>query len=273
MNRSVCLPVALTVAGSDSGGGAGIQADLLTFSVMGLHGTSAITAVTAQNSLGVVSIHRVPPETVRDQIAAVFADFPVAAVKTGMLPTAGIVSVVAEEMRGHPGVPLVVDPVVRSTSGADLQERDAVRVMKDELFPLATVITPNGAEAALFSGTPVRAVSDFRAAAETLLDTGCRWLLVTGGDQGGDLSTDVLISRNECFEFPGKRVDTEHTHGSGCVFSAALAARLAQGDSVPDAVKRGKWFITEAIRNGMPLGAGRGAVRPAFGVTPPEAPE
>ncbi len=228
----------LTIAGSDSGGGAGIQADLRTFAAFGCHGMSAVTAVTAQNSTGVHGWWPVPPDVVRAQIRAVVDDIGVDAVKIGMLGTADVANAVADEV-ATVGVPVVVDPVCASSHGEVLLTPEALAVLRDRVIPLATVVTPNRDELRLL-GTP-------RAP----------YVVVTGSGDG----PDVLWHEGAAEEFPGERIDTTHTHGTGCTFASAIAARLAYGDSVPDAVRAAKEFVRRAIAGGYPLGSGTGPVR------------
>lgn len=258
----------LTVAGSDSGGGAGVQADLKAFAAMGVHGCSVITSVTAQNSTAVTSIHVVPPEEVAAQLDAVFADFTIAAVKTGLVPSPAVADVVAAAMERRPEIPLVVDPVLRATSGADLQRDGSARAMLQRLVPRAALITPNAAEAALLTGMPVEKPGDFPVAARALLERGCRWVLITGGDLPGDRAFDLLAGADESFEFSEPKVDTPHTHGSGCALASAVAARIALGEEIPTAVKHAKQFITEAIGHPTRAGKGHGPIDPLFRLAP-----
>lgn len=258
----------LSIAGSDSGGGAGVQADWRTFAAMGLHGCTAITAITAQNSTAVWSIHPLPVEVVRAQIDAVFSDFSIKAVKTGMLPTVEIICLVASIMESRPDIPLVVDPVLSATTGSDLQEAGCLKAIRDKLLPLATLITPNASEASLLSGLTVEGADDFDGAARTLLDTGCAWVLITGGDLPGDRAWDQLASINETFAFSERKVDTPHTHGSGCTLASAAASRIALGEDIPTAVRNAKCFITEAIHHPIRAGKGRGPIHALHRLTP-----
>ncbi len=264
---------ALTIAGSDSGGGAGIQADWKAFAAMGAYGCSAITAITAQNSTGVASMHPLPLGIVRAQIDAVFSDFSISAVKTGMLPTVEIVSLVASLLKQRPEIPLVVDPVLRATTGADLQEGGVMAAMKDELFPLATLITPNADEASRLSGLPTDTADAIRAAARALLLTQCRWVLITGGDLPGKGAIDYLASADDSLEFSAPKVDTPHTHGSGCTLASSAAVQIALGEEVPNAVRNAKWFITEAINNPLRVGKGRGSVHALHQLLPWKPPK
>jgi hydroxymethylpyrimidine/phosphomethylpyrimidine kinase len=261
----VKLPVAMTVAGSDSGGGAGIQADLKTFAVLGVHGTSAITAITAQNTQGVTEILELPTSLVREQIDVVVRDIGVQAAKTGMLSSAAIIATVAEAMRSHRIRNLVVDPVMVAKGGARLLRDDAVVVLRKQLVPLAAVITPNLPEAAVLLGRRVESLNDRRQAARDLVGLGARAAVVKGGHADSD-ATDVFFDGTRMVELEGERIATANTHGSGCAFSAAITAGLARGAPPFDAVREAKTFITEAIRNSLELGHGHGPVNPAFGL-------
>jgi len=256
------LPRALTIAGSDSGGGAGIQADLKTFTVFGVYGMSAITALTAQNTCGVRGIHTVPADFVRRQIDAVVTDIGVDATKTGMLATAEIIVAVTRAIRDHQLSPLVVDPVMVAQSGAALLEADARDAVLRELMPLATLLTPNVPEAEALSGVAIRAVADMRAAARVLRERGAHAVLVKGGHlQGGD-AVDVFDDGVAVHDLSSRRLAAAHTHGTGCQLSAAITAGLAKGLSLGDAVARAKQFITVAIEHGLALGHGAGPANP-----------
>ncbi|MGE5272485.1 MAG: bifunctional hydroxymethylpyrimidine kinase/phosphomethylpyrimidine kinase [Verrucomicrobiota bacterium] len=244
----------LTVAGSDSGGGAGIQADLKAFAAAGCHGTSAIVALTAQNTLGVTGVLEVPPEFVRAQLEAVFSDIGVDAAKTGMLFSADIVETVAAFLAEHP-VPLVVDPVMVATSGARLLREDAVAVMVERLFPLATVVTPNVPEAEALTG----GAGTSAALAERLHELGASAVVVTGGHSVD--SSDHLFDGREHVEIPVERSDVAATHGAGCTHSATLAAGLAGGLSLADAARAAAAAASRAVANGLAeIGAGEGPV-------------
>lgn len=251
--------VALTIAGSDSGGGAGIQADLRTFAAHGVHGTSAITAVTAQNSVAVTDWVALEPRMVVAQIEAVASDMPVAAVKTGMLANAAILAAVADAVRRLKLHHLVVDPVMVAKSGDRLLDASAEDAYARQLFPLATLVTPNLAEAEALLGRRVRDLASMRAAARALRDTGPSAVLVKGGHLEGD-PVDVLWDGRDMLELPGPRIATRNTHGTGCTYSAAIAARLALGASLADAVRGAKEYLTEAIRRSYSVGAGHGPV-------------
>ena len=254
-------PVALTIAGSDSGGGAGIQADLKTFSALGVFGTSALTLITAQNTRGVRGVEMVSPEMVRDQIAAVFDDFAVGAVKIGALGTAGMIRVVAEVL-GDIGVPIVLDPVMIAKSGDPLLAEDAVETLKSDLLPLAAIVTPNLPEAAaLLDESPVVQEEDILRQGRALLALGPGHVLMKGGHGAGAESTDILIS-DTVTRLPAPRIATTNTHGTGCTLSAAIAARMALGDDVPAAVAAAKAYLTAALQgaDALDLGAGHGPV-------------
>jgi hydroxymethylpyrimidine/phosphomethylpyrimidine kinase len=252
-------PIALTIAGSDSGGGAGIQADLKTFHSFGVYGTSAVTAITAQNTLGVDRIHAVPLEDVRAQIDAVVADLRPHALKSGMLATAPLVAAVASAIREHALSRYVLDPVMVATSGDPLLEPDAVATIRSELVPLATLVTPNLHEAAILADMPVATTSDMREAGQRILELGAGAVLMKGGHLEGDV-VDILLGAGAERSWTRPRIDTRHTHGTGCTLSAAIAAALALGQELPTAVDRGIRFIGRAIAAAPGLGSGRGPV-------------
>ena len=255
---SEAWPVALTIAGSDPSGGAGIQADLKTFHQFGVYGEAVITLLTVQNTRRVTRVECLPPELVAQQIQAVLEDIPPNAAKTGALGNAGIVLAVAELAEGFP-FPLVVDPVMNSKHGAPLLASQACRLFMERLIPRASLLTPNLAEAATLSGIDVKGPEEMRLAAERILKLGAKAVLVKGGhlDRG---ATDILLADGEWHEFPGERIDTPHTHGTGCTLSAAVTAELAKGTALVEAVRRAKLFITEAIRTSPRLGGGAGPV-------------
>ena len=256
------LPRVLTIAGSDPSGGAGIQADLKTFTVFGVYGMSAITALTAQNTRGVTGIHMVPADFVRRQIDAVASDIGIDAVKTGMLPTAAIVGAVAAAVRAHGLTPLVVDPVMQATSGDALCDAEVRAALLDALIPLAALVTPNAYEAAALTDLRIRSVDDARAAARALITRGARAVLVKGGHVEGNEAVDIFDDGHVVRELRAPRVLTPHTHGTGCQLSAAIAAGLAADLPLLAAVERAKDFITDAIRGGLALGAGNGPANP-----------
>jgi hydroxymethylpyrimidine/phosphomethylpyrimidine kinase len=257
------LPVALTIAGSDSGGGAGVQADLKTFAALGVHGTSAITAITAQNTVGVTDIVELPVTVIRAQIDAVVEDIGVQAAKTGMLSSAAIIEAVSAAIATHRIGNLVVDPVMVAKSGARLLREDAVDVLRTWLLPLAAVLTPNLPEVEVLLRRRVVTLAERREAARELLALGPRAVVVKGGHAEGD-AVDVYWDGTTWEELPAQRQATANTHGSGCVFSAAIAAGLARGLDPLRAVREAKEFITGAIEFSLELGRGHGPVNPMY---------
>ncbi|MGQ0570050.1 MAG: bifunctional hydroxymethylpyrimidine kinase/phosphomethylpyrimidine kinase [Armatimonadota bacterium] len=254
---------AMTIAGSDSGGGAGIQADLKTFTVLGVFGTSAITALTAQNTTGVTEIVEMAPSFVVEQIDQVMSDIGTDAVKTGMLSNAAIIDAVAAAIRRWEIARLVVDPVMIAKSGAPLLQPEATDALRRVLLPVALVVTPNLHEASALVGRPVRTLDEMRAAAREIHAMGPRYVVVKGGHlEDSDQSIDVLFDGSTFEQFAAPRAPTRHTHGTGCVFSAAIAAELAKGQAVRDAVARAKEVITAAIAAGLPIGRGHGPADP-----------
>lgn len=253
------MKIALTIAGSDSGGGAGIQADLKTFSALGVYGMSVLTAVTAQNTVGVRAVHELPPAFVAAQIDAVMEDIGADAVKTGMLANADIIAVVADKVRQHGIANLVVDPVMVAKSGDPLLRRDAVQAMKDLLLPLAYVVTPNIPEAEEIVGARLETEEDFRAAARAIHALGARNVVVKGGHRRGD-AVDLLYDGREYHEYTAARLASRHTHGTGCTFASAITALLARGLNVQEAVAGAKAYLTRAIAEAFPLGHGHGPV-------------
>jgi hydroxymethylpyrimidine/phosphomethylpyrimidine kinase len=251
-------PCVLAVAGSDSAGGAGIQADLKTMLALGVHGMSVVCAVTAQNSVGVQGYWEVPPDAVRAQLASVLGDIGVQAVKTGMLASAPIVQTVASMLAGVPA-PIVIDPVAVSKHGDSLLSGGTLDALKRDLLPLATVVTPNLLEAELLTGQSITDEAGMRRAAEALSALGPRWILVKGGHLAGN-PVDLLFDGSEMTRFPAQRIDSPHTHGTGCTLASAIASNLALGMAVPAAVEAAKEFVTGAIAAGFPLGAGIGPV-------------
>lgn len=250
---------ALTIAGSDSGGGAGIQADLKTFAAFGVHGLCAVTAVTAQNSRGVERVQRIEPGMVSAQIGAVMRDMGCGAAKTGMLFDQGIISRVARDIRKFNIGPLVVDPVMVAKGGHRLLRTTAERALIDKLLPLAAVVTPNMDEASRLAGMPVRSLEDMREAARRIHDMGPSWVLVKGGHLKGP-ATDMLYDGRRFTILRSPRIRTKHTHGTGCTLSAAVAALLARGASVEAAVRRAKRYVLGAILRSYPTGAGHGSL-------------
>jgi len=256
------MRTALTIAGSDSGGGAGIQADLKTFAAMGVYGTSAVTAVTAQNTLGVTAWEPVSTELVIAQIEAIAGDLPPDAVKTGMLATVAIVEAVAAAIEGLELPNLVVDPVMIAKGGDRLLREDAVSAIKAHLLPLAEVLTPNIPEAEALAGGRIATLDDMRSAGRRIRAMGPRVVVVKGGHLGrevsGDQVVDVVCAADGEFELRGPRIETRHTHGTGCTFASATAAQLARGVDVETALKTAREYLEGAIRQAPGLGAGHG---------------
>lgn len=248
---------ALTIAGSDSGGGAGIQADLKTFAALGVYGMSAITSITAQNTIGVQGVFDLPPEFVGLQIDSVTTDIGVDAVKTGMLSNAGIIEVVAEKVRQHELPHLVVDPVMVAKSGDPLLQPEARQALIELLLPLAEVLTPNLHEARALSGQSIEGLADMHCAARAIHGLGPRYVIVKGGHLEGD-AADLLFDGERFVVLRGERIATRHTHGTGCTFASAIAAGLAKQLMVEEAVWEAKAYITEAIRHALALGHGHG---------------
>jgi hydroxymethylpyrimidine/phosphomethylpyrimidine kinase len=261
------LPVVLTIAGSDSGGGAGIQADLKTFAALGVHGTSALTAITAQNTLGVTDIMELPPALVAAQIEAVMLDIGAQAAKTGMLSSAEIIEVVANAITRFEITNLVVDPVMVAKGGARLLRDDAVDALRRRLLPLAAVVTPNLPEAEVLLARPIRTHDERRQAARDLVALGARAAVVKGGHADEQQAIDHFFDGTELVELQSPRIATANTHGSGCVFSAAIAADLAKGGDSLAAVLLAKEFITGAIERSLEVGRGHGPVNPMFRFT------
>lgn len=253
-------PRVLSIAGSDSGGGAGIQADLKTIAALGCYGMTAITALTAQNTTGVRAIHGVPAQMLADQIDAVVEDIGVDAVKIGMLHAPEIVRTVAAAIERHRLQRIVLDPVMIATSGAVLIGEDAVSVLVRELFPKAVVITPNLDEAALLVGRPLGNEAEMEAAARQLLEMGARAVLVKGGHLTGDIVSDLLLERDgdPCW-MRGARIHSPNTHGTGCTLSSAIAAHLALGAALPEAVQRAREYVRGALQAGANVRTGAGS--------------
>ncbi len=255
------VPRALTIAGSDSGGCAGIQADLKTFAALGVHGMSAVTAVTAQNTTSVRAVVEVPVENVASQIEAVAQDIGVDAVKTGMLPSPSVIRRVAQLIADLRLSPLVVDPVMISTSGFPLIPPEAVDCLVSELFPLATIVTPNLHEAEHLAGRPIRTGQDAIKAALSFSRNRSAAVMIKGGHSTDpDFAVDYFVEEGRVHTLRAKRVSTSNTHGSGCTFAAAITAHLAHGRELLESLERSKAFITEAIRHGLDIGEGPGPV-------------
>jgi hydroxymethylpyrimidine/phosphomethylpyrimidine kinase len=254
------VPIALTIAGSDSSGGAGIQADLKTFTAFGVYGASVITALTAQNTQGVRSFETVAPAFVVAQMDAVLEDLEVGAIKTGMLATAEIVAAVSRRLAAGARLPLVVDPVMVATSGDALIAPDAVAAVRSRLLPLAALITPNLPEAARLLDAPLAATdAEVALQAQALHALGCRAVLIKGGHGAGDTAVDHLYDGATVQRFARPRIDTRHTHGTGCTLSAAITAMLALGAPLPEAVERAKTFVWRGLQEGRDLRIGHGS--------------
>ena len=261
MNQVPPISRILTIAGSDSGGGAGIQADLKAITVLGGFGMSVITALTAQNTLGVTSIFEVPLDFIGEQFDTVVSDIGVDAVKTGMLVNPEIVRLVARKVAEHGIQNLVVDPVMVAKSGDALLSKEAETTILDTLIPLADVVTPNLPEAAALSGISVKTLDDMRRAARKISEFGAKNVLIKGGHLSGK-SVDLLFDGVEFVEFSSDRIKTKNTHGTGCTYAAAIAVRLGQGVPLREAVGNAKAFITTAIRHGFSIGKGHGPTNP-----------
>jgi len=248
----------MTIAGSDSGGGAGIQADLKAFAANGVHGTSAITAITAQNTVAVTDVLALPPSLVANQIDAIIDDIGADAVKTGMLANSVIIETVAERIKAHSLSPVVIDPVMVTSTGAPLFQDNSVEAIHNLLMPLATVVTPNTREAAVLTGEQIVTLDDMRRAARSLVEsTGAAAVLVKGGHFDGP-ATDVLYDGSDFSVFTEERIDTTSNHGTGCTLASSIAANLAKGNDLPTAVANAKAYVTNAMRAATPIGAGHG---------------
>lgn len=250
-------PTVMTIAGSDSGGGAGIQADLKTFSALGVFGTSALTAITAQNTVAVSAVHEIPTDIITAQIDAVLTDIGADAVKTGMLSSTAIIEAVAEAVQRHRVPILVVDPVMVAKSGDRLLRQEAIGAMRSVLLPLATVVTPNIPEAEDLTGITVANDADARRVAQVIVDMGASSVVVKGGHRDGP-PTDLFFDGDEFHEFTTERIPTVNTHGTGCTFASAIASYLAHGEPVAIAISRAKDYVTEAIRASYSIGSGHG---------------
>lgn len=268
------FPRVLTIAGSDSGGGAGIQADLKTFTSLGVYGASVVTALTAQNTLGVQGIHVPPTSFVKQQLDSVFTDIGFSVVKTGMLPNADIIKIVAEAVRQYIVSTLIVDPVLVATSGDSLVSGDSsLNAVVSDLLPLATLVTPNIPEASRFTGKAIHTLSDVRRACVDMLAMGCKNVLIKGGHLGQDVSeregvsvdeidphvaTDVLYDGNTFQAFTKPRIDSNHTHGTGCTLASAIAAEMAKGKPLNKAIALAKEYVHDGIRGAFNIGSGQG---------------
>jgi hydroxymethylpyrimidine/phosphomethylpyrimidine kinase len=258
---------ALTIAGSDSGGGAGIQADLKTFTAFGVYGMSAITAITAQNTVGVQGIFELPVDIIEEQIKSIMSDIGTDAAKTGMLSSPEIVSTVAESIKKFNIPNIVVDPVMVAKSGDALLSENARMVMKENLLPLATVITPNLFEAEAILGETIKTIDDMKSAAVELKKIGCKWVVVKGGHlTGGKEAIDVVYNGKNFYLLSSPFVQTKNTHGTGCTFSSAIAAGLAKGSKPLDAIQKAKEYISKAIESSLSIGKGHGPTNHLAGI-------
>lgn len=261
MKQVKSYPIALSIAGSDSSGGAGIQADIKTFSALGVYGATAITAITAQNTLGVHSQLAIDPQMVYDQICAVVDDLHPQVVKIGMLSNEGIVRAVAEALRKYQ-LPVILDPVIISTSGHSLLSEDAQEVLKHKLLPLSTLVTPNIPEMSALTAMPLATFEDKERAAQHLMQYGATSVLLKGGHEEGDTKSDILFSMSpsgvQSTIFSSQTIQTRNTHGTGCTLSAAIAAFIARGESINEAIAKAKSYISDAIRAGADVAIGNG---------------
>ena len=257
MARVKRVPVVLTIAGSDSGGGAGIQADLKTFAALGVYGTSVLTAITAQNTQRVTAVHEVPVEMVAAQIEAVMSDIAVDAVKTGMLSSSAIIETVASQLGRHSISRLVVDPVMVAKSGDRLLREDAVESLRTKLIPLAAVVTPNLPEAEVLAGIKIKTLDDSQEAARRIVALGAKTVVVKGGHLPGT-PVDLFYDGSQFHQFAAPRIETRSTHGTGCTFASAIAAGLAKGMGVLEAIGAAKEYVTQAMKHAYPIGHGHG---------------
>ncbi len=266
------MRVALTIAGSDPSGGAGIQADLKTFHQFGVYGMAALTALTAQNTLGVFGVHPIPAAFLQLQLEALASDIPPNALKTGMLASAELAAMTVDCIAGFRWTPLVVDPVMIATSGDRLLSPDAERIIRDRLLPLAALVTPNLEEASLLTGQPVHDANGMEKAGLALRDAGAAAVLIKGGHLADETIVDLLVTQNGVRRFVHPRIRTTSTHGTGCTLSAAITAGLAQGAPLDTAVERALEYVVRAIAQAPGLGAGHGPLDHTAEVQPPAAP-
>ncbi|WP_442590912.1 bifunctional hydroxymethylpyrimidine kinase/phosphomethylpyrimidine kinase [Pedobacter sp. AW31-3R] len=258
MIKSYTYPSVMTIAGSDSGGGAGIQADIKAIAALGCFATSAITAVTVQNTLGVTAIHSIPPIIVKGQIVAILTDIEPLAIKIGMVHTLELVETITAVLRLYPEIPVVLDPVMVATSGDKLIENNTVTGLITHLFPLSALVTPNLDEATILAGMPVHTLEDMKIAGRKILALGCKAVLLKGGHLEGNKLTSIYFEGDTMQEFHYDRIDTNNTHGSGCTLSSAIAACLAQGMALADAVYAAQEYVNEAIVQGSDVQTGNG---------------
>lgn len=257
--KKYTYPSVLTIAGFDGSGGAGIQADIKTFSALGCYATSVLTALPIQNTQGVQKIYPIPLEAVSDQIAAILDDIMPDAIKIGMVHTPQLVETIATSLSHYPKVPIVFDPVMVATSGHTLIEEDTIQTIVDKLFPIADIITPNMDEASILAGMDVKTLDDMRLAAEVILTLGCKHVLLKGGHQQTETITSLFFEENgKHTAFETKKFTTKNTHGSGCTLSSAIAAYLARGENFNNAVALAQQYVYEAIKNGKDVLVGKG---------------
>ncbi len=258
MNKKYKYTAVLTIAGSDSGGGAGIQADLKTFSAMGCFGTSAITAITVQNTKGVTGIHAVPTEIIKGQIEAVMSDIKPSAIKIGMINAPEVVTTIADCLKNYPTIPVVFDPVMVATSGDKLIQDETIEVLKQELFPLATLLTPNLDEAEILAEMKITSKEDMISAGKKINAYGAKAVLVKGGHLEGDVVYDVLVENGKVTVFDDTKIETTNMHGTGCTLSSAIAAELAKGNTLKTAIINARGYIRGALLHGADVKTGEG---------------
>ena len=259
MTTNYKYPIVLTVAGSDSGGGAGIQADLKTFSALGCFGTSAITAITVQNTMGVSGIHVVPPVIVEQQMRAVLDDMQPLAIKIGMVPTAEHATVIVAVLKEYPHIPVILDPVMVASSGYQLMKDETIDILKKELFTSVSLVTPNLDEARLITAMDIDSIEDMEVAAAYFITLGCKAVLIKGGHLKGDVLCDVYLDKNGVTRrFESGFIDSNNTHGTGCTLSSAIAAYLALGDDMLGAIEKAKAYVHQAIEQGKEVQTGKG---------------
>ncbi|MFW0717755.1 bifunctional hydroxymethylpyrimidine kinase/phosphomethylpyrimidine kinase [Pedobacter sp. N23S346] len=259
MNQSHKYISVLTIAGSDSGGGAGIQADLKTFSALGCYGTSAITAITVQNTVGIKAVHQIPPEIVTGQIKAVMDDIKPTAIKIGMIHSSELARAIALTLKDYPNVPIIFDPVMVSTSGYRLIQSDTIALFQQQIFPLATLITPNLDEAEILANMKIQNVDDMKEAASRMISSGCNAVLVKGGHLKGPNLVDVYLDQNGVHKsFKSMAIQTPNTHGTGCTLSSAIAAFVALGNDLQEAIEKAKQYVAQAIISGKDVKTGEG---------------
>lgn len=258
----------LIIAGSDSGGGAGIQADIKTVTMLSGYAATAITALTAQNTLGVFGVHEIPPEFIRSQIKLVLSDIGADAIKTGMLHDEGVIEAVAEEIKAFPGIPLILDPVMAAKGGAPLLKPESVSALKKLLLPMARIATPNIPEAEILSGRRILSVKDMEKAGRDILALGAAAALVKGGHMEGKTLTDLLVTEDGVKTFKSPRIETLGTHGTGCTLASAIASFLAMGLDLTESVAKARVFVRKAMLSAPGFGKGHGPLKHCFAVKP-----